>query len=338
MATIIRLNFSAYLDPHYPHLEQTRLGQLGNYLYWPQARPGQKAAALADELIVLTNSNTSAQLLAEIPPDQIKLLIHPNSGYDNFAPEYVAQAKFPIILGHQLRALAVSEFILAAIFTAYTPLPWRQAWDPQRCFPGRQLIGAQHFLLSGFGHIGQRVAQHLTRLGATVEAFDPFADAALRAAAQTDPHLRPASWDQIPWQQLTGIILAASLNPTSWHQINSAVVGKLGPQVILINAARGPLVDPDALKLFLQGEQHQAFIDTWENEPHPNFDWRHPRLHASSHVAGVYPSLGQRMLDYMAQVITDEQQLAPDDFRQKYQAEWLNLRLRHNEQGAAYLI
>ncbi len=338
MATIIRLNFSAYLDPAYPALEQAKLGKLAPYLAWPSASTTEKAAALADTAIVLTNSNTSSALLGEIPQEKIKLLIHPNSGYDNFSPSYVASAKFPMVLGHQLRATAVTEFILACVFQAFTPLPWRTSWDPQRHFPGRNLIAEEHFLLVGFGHIGSQVAQHLTALGAVIDVFDPWASEKANQAAALNPRLHPVAWEQIAWPHVTGLILAASLNPSSRHLIGPEVVGQLGSRAVLINAARGALIDPAALSLFLAGDQHYAYIDTWENEPHPAFDWHHPRLHASSHVAGVYPTLGDRMLDYLQQVITDEQQLAPTSFVQKYQAELLALRLRHDESGQAYFI
>lgn len=338
MATIIRLNFSAYLPPDYPATEQQTLAAFGKYLFWPAATAAKRAAAGADDLIVLTNSNTPSSLLEELPLPRIKLLIHPNSGYDNLAADFVRQANFDIILGHALRAPAVTEFILACVGQAYTPIPWRTAWDQQRSFPGRELIEAQHFLLSGFGHIGQRVAQILTGLGALVEVVDPFAQDRLTQAARHNPLLHPRAWPDINWGEISSIILAASLNPTSWHQINPEIVPKLGPRVTLINAARGPLIDPAALQLFLQGEQHHAFIDTWENEPRPLFDWHHPRLHASSHVAGVYPTLGKRMLDYTAQVISDFQKLDRANFQQKYQAECLQHRLRQDSQGQTYLI
>jgi phosphoglycerate dehydrogenase-like enzyme len=294
--------------------------------------------ALQNQLIVLTNSNTPSALLRQIPLTHIKLLIHPNSGYDNFDPAYVQQAKFPIVLGHPLREAAVTEYILTSLMTASSPIPWRTAWDNTRQFSGRQLMDGQKILLSGFGHIGQRLAPILGGLGAQLFICDPFQTAPLQKALEDGLKAQALAWADVPWPELDSIILAASLNPTSRHQISREVVTQLKQKVILINSARGGLIDEAALALFLEGSGHQAFIDTWENEPHPSFNWQHPRLHASSHVAGVYPELGTRQLAYLRTCLIAWQRLPFAAFEVAYQRELLHHRLQTGPGGDAFLI
>jgi len=336
---VVRLNYSAYLPADYPAQEQAMAERQGlRYLVWPQDRAAGAAAIVGQDLIVLTNSNTPEDLLRQIPLAQIKLLIHPNSGYDNFSPAYVQAAHFPIVLGHQLRAQAVTEYIMAALLAGTSPLPQQTAWDPTRQFPGRHLIAGQHIFLSGFGHIGQKVAALLATFGAHLYIYDPFKTTQIQAAIARGLPAQVLAWEQIPWPKIDAIILACSLNPTSQHQLSAAIVGQLQNQVILINSARGGLVTEEALALFLAKAGRQAFIDTWEHEPHPSFDWHHPQLQASSHIAGVYPELGLHMISYIGRCLQAWQSLTVAQFQEEWRDELLNFRLITPADGDAFLI
>ena len=57
-----------------------------------------------------------------------KLMIHPNSGYDNIPAAFVKNATYPIVLGNKIRARAVAEYTLSCLFHHMTKLKNQKDW------------------------------------------------------------------------------------------------------------------------------------------------------------------------------------------------------------------
>lgn len=145
---------------------------------------------------------------------------------------------------------------------------------------GRDLAG-QTLGLVGCGRIGRRVAEIAHALGLTVQAYDPL-------QSQLPPEVRRAPSLATLLASSDFISLHAPATPANRHLLDGAALAQAKPGAILINTARGPLVDEAALLAALDsGRLAGAGLDVWDREPpaadHPLL--RHPGVVATPHMA-----------------------------------------------------
>ena len=131
----------------------------------------------------------------------------------------------------------------------------------------------------GVGHVGSLVAQMAERLGMRVLLNDP-------------PKGIGVPLDTIA-RECDVITFHTPLTHTggypTYHLCDASFLAQCKPNALIINAARGGVVDEQAL--LASGREY--VLDTWEDEPHIDLDvLRHARL-ASMHIAG-YSVLGKR--------------------------------------------
>lgn len=151
-----------------------------------------------------------------------------------------------------------------------------------------RLLAAQTVGLIGLGHIGKRVAKLCLAFEADVIAYDPYIDQA------------PAGVTLQPLTQLLEtadiISLHTPYNPDLHHLIDAQAVARMKPGALLINAARGGLVDEEALKAALDnGRLSAAALDAFEQEPYQGPLLQCNNLILSSHVGSLARESRQRM-------------------------------------------
>src|SRR5690606_35681131 len=117
-------------------------------------------------LILLTNTHTDLRLCPELLA-RTQLIIHPNSGYDNLSKDYSLLKNIPTIIGHEIRAHAVSEWILSCFFEASITRPVHPQWDQTRQW-NRTRLKDKEVVVFGYGHIGKMVVSALRAVGTTV--------------------------------------------------------------------------------------------------------------------------------------------------------------------------
>lgn len=152
-------------------------------------------------------------------------------------------------------------------------------------YAGLELNGLELGVL-GFGRIGRRVARIAQALEMTVTTFDPFIT--WQVAAEHGVELVPSLARVLNTADI--VTLHLPLTAETHHMINAETLAAMKPGAILINAARGGLVDERALADALErGHLRGAGLDVFESEP-PAPD--HPLLHRDNvlttpHIAGA---------------------------------------------------
>jgi D-3-phosphoglycerate dehydrogenase len=146
--------------------------------------------------------------------------------------------------------------------------------------------------LVGYGAIGRIVAGILNAFGANVVAFDPYADA--DAAAREKVTILPL--DEV-LRQSHIVSIHARLTPETRHLLNAANLALLPKGAVLVNSARGDLLDYSVLPALLESGQLGALaLDVYDEEP-PGEDWplRHaPNVLMTPHLAGATRQTAER--------------------------------------------
>ncbi len=135
-------------------------------------------------------------------------------------------------------------------------------WD-RKSFEGVEMFGKRLAIL-GMGRIGTEFAKRAQAFGMTVVAFDPFLTSARAQSLKVE-------LAQTPDEALTGadvVTLHVPLTPETNHILNDARLRKMNPGALVINCARGGLVDEAvAMALIDSGHLGGIALDVYESEP-----------------------------------------------------------------------
>ncbi|MBC7541028.1 MAG: hypothetical protein H7281_19575 [Bacteriovorax sp.] len=309
--SVKRISSSPYFSKDFSTLEQETIYNLTGSDMLPL-----NSNELASVLI--TNTHTDLATISEEQLEMCQLMIHPNSGYDNFPAEFVSKVKFPIVIGNPIRANAVANYILSALLSHYSAIPNEMTWNEERKWP-RRLLSELNILILGYGHIGSILRESLVPLVAGVRIFDPF-----------------AGFPNLDLHNIDVLIPICSLNIKNRSMVNKAMLLELKEDFLLINAARGSLVDTeDLLNVLTIRPDASAVLDVFEKEPADFSQFSQIKnIFLSSHLAGVYKKIDLTTANFEAQTIFDFMKMENFEFENKYKTMILKNRL----QGQNFLI
>ena len=165
-------------------------------------------------------------------------------------------------------------------------------------------LTGKRVLLVGHGEIGQEIERMLA----------PFHVEMVRVArtARTEPPVHAVSEldNLLPRAEIVILILPSTAE--SHHLIGSRQLALMTQGALLVNAARGPVVDTDALVEALNSGRIRAALDVTDPEPLPEAHplWNCPNLLLTPHLAGSSPQFSPRALktaaDELRRYITGE--------------------------------
>lgn len=226
-------------------------------------------AVMAAEPVDAVISRTvalSAAAIASCPT--LKIISKHGVGVGNIDVAAATAHGIPVYVTPGANAQSVAELTLGLMLAAARKIPaldrelragrWTRAQD------GLQLAGRRLGLV-GFGQVGQRVAQVALALGMQVNTFDP----ALRGTSPVaGVGLCESLEALLPLSDV--LSLHIPLTPRTRGLIGAAELASLPPGAVLINTARGEVVDEAALIAALgSGALFAAGLDTMAEEPLP---------------------------------------------------------------------
>lgn len=194
-----------------------------------------------------------------------------------------------------VHAIPMAEHIIGMIlallrdFPGATRYQLQHRWAQQEIWDGnarpRELLG-QTAVLVGFGAIGRAIAQRLRGFGVHIWAVTRSGNADPALAERAFPAAQLDS--ALPHADI--VVLAAPETPETHHLIGARQLALLKPTAILINVARGSMIDEPALVAALQSRAIAAAgLDVASREPLPPESplWSLENVLITPHISGV---------------------------------------------------
>ncbi|MES2623958.1 MAG: 4-phosphoerythronate dehydrogenase [Pseudomonadota bacterium] len=166
-----------------------------------------------------------------------------------------------------------AESVVDYVFSALASLSGKKDFDWRTLSYG----------IVGCGEVGSRLAKKLLALQCRVVIYDPF----LENSHSLTPHF--AAYSEVIQQDVITFHtpITTDLPWPTYHLMGSSEIRALSPQCILINAARGAVVDNNALLDRLKEHSElQVVLDAWEGEPSINLELLKRVAISTPHIAG----------------------------------------------------
>jgi len=252
-----------------------------------------EAVKTADVLVPTVTDRIDAGLIAQAG-DQLRLIANFGNGVDNIDVASAVQrgitvTNTPGVLTDDTADMTIALILAVArrIAEGARIIPddeWA-GWSPTWML-GRRITGKRLGIV-GMGRIGQAVARRAAAFGLSIHYHNRR-----RLDARIEEKLDATYWDSL--DQMLARMDIVSVNcphtPATYHLLSARRLKLLKPDAILVNTARGEIVDESALSRMLEaGELAGAGLDVYESEPAVN-----PRLLklARQHRVVVLPHMG----------------------------------------------
>jgi glyoxylate reductase len=255
-----------------PALELLR--QQVDVTVWSEDRPVPRDELLrnvagADGLLSMLTERIDAELLDSAP--KLKVVSNMAVGYDNVDVQAATQRGIPVGNTPDVLTETTADLTFALLLSAARRLPegeryvhagkWKQ-WSPSLLL-GREVYGSTLGII-GFGRIGQAVARRAKAFGMRVQYHGGSNTDAAREIGAEERSLEDLL------RESDFVSLHVPMKPETRHLISTEQLALMKPTAILINVARGAVIDPVALFTALRSKRiFAAALDVTDPEPIP---------------------------------------------------------------------
>jgi D-3-phosphoglycerate dehydrogenase len=266
----------------------------------PGLSPGDLAKIVGDYDGMIIRSGVKITAEALTTPGKLRVIARAGVGVDNVDVPAATAAGVLVMNTPDANTISTAEHTIAMMLALLHRIPDAHAhvkegkWE-RNDYVGRQAAGRTLGIV-GLGRVGRAVAERALALQMSVIAFDPFlsGDSAMDGRVQVAKQLG----DLLP--QVDCLTLHATLTSDNKNLLGAELLSKMKKSAIVINCARGGLIDETALANALDnGTISGAAVDVFANEPPKDS----PLLKAKNLV--MTPHLGASTIEAQTAVSTD---------------------------------
>jgi D-3-phosphoglycerate dehydrogenase len=282
-------SFDVDNNPHLQHLVKAGMNIVGNNF---------KRKLTEDEIIELLGQDTVGMIAGIEPLTErvfmsakgLKAISRCGAGLDNVDLTAAKRQDITVFNTPEAPAQAVAELTMSLILAALRricqvdQLLRADRWSRMQ----GQLLAAQLVGIIGLGHIGRRVAKLCQAFDARVVAHDPYIDPTSHGV------------ELVPLKKLLAeadvISLHLPYGANTHHLLDAKAFARMKPGSIIINAARGGLIDEIALdEALISGHLGMAALDVFEQEPYRGPLIKNDKIILTSHIGSLARESRMRM-------------------------------------------
>ena len=282
-------SFDVDNNPHLQHLVKAGMNIVGNSF---------KRKLTEDEIIELLGQDTVGMIAGIEPLTErvfmsakgLKAISRCGAGLDNVDLTAAKRQDITVFNTPEAPAQAVAELTMSLILAALRricqvdQLLRADRWSRMQ----GQLLAAQLVGIIGLGHIGRRVAKLCQAFDARVVAHDPYIDPTSHGV------------ESVPLKELLAeadvISLHLPYGANTHHLLDAKAFARMKPGSIIINAARGGLIDEIALdEALISGHLGMAALDVFEQEPYRGPLIKNDKIILTSHIGSLARESRMRM-------------------------------------------
>lgn len=276
-------------------------------------------ATVADADFILALAGAVTPAVLEAARGRVRLIQLLSAGYDEMDAALAGECGLPVATNGGANAPSVAEHIILLILASYRHLVEvaamvrRGAWESSFTTSRTSYeIGGRTIGLVGMGNIGRALAQRLQGFGPTLLYHD------VRRLSEAEEQTLGLTYCDLPTllSRSDIVSLHIPLLPETRHLIGEAELALMQPTALLVNTARGEVIDEAALARALAGRKILgAALDVLTQEPPPP---GHPLLDLdncliTSHCAGpTFDSWPRRFQNGFANIARVLQGLEPE--------------------------
>ncbi|HYH74362.1 MAG TPA: NAD(P)-dependent oxidoreductase [Candidatus Saccharimonadales bacterium] len=262
-------------------------------------------ASICNTVLIRSGTHVDATTKEKMP--NLQHVVRVGVGLDNVDLAFCEQNGVAVYNAPGANAEAVAEYAVAVILLALRNIHLLERSDLETWnrfkFSGTS-IASRTVGIVGFGHIGKLLFQKLQALGCKdFLLYDPY-------VTEAPEGTRMAELDEL-LSESDVISLHLPLLPATEHIINAGKLSLLKENAILLNAARGGIVDEAAVVAALTDKQFTYIADAVEGEPQVNpalLD--QPNILITPHIASLTDDAEKAMARVAVQNLVDGKQAA----------------------------
>ncbi len=262
-----------------------------------------------DILIVRSATKVDKELINRAKKTRLKLVIRAGVGLDNIDVDYAEKNGIEVRNTPNSSCNSVAELVLGhmiglARYITIANITLREGKWNKKAYTGTELSG-KTFGIIGFGRIGKALATKVTALGMNVIFYDKY-------------YKNDDTFKYVEFEELLGKADFISLHVPG---LDKALIGEaefrlMKDGVFLINAARGGVIDENALLQALNTDKVAgAGIDVFTQEPKPNQDLcNHPKVSVTPHIGAATQEaqkrIGEEIIDIIMEFYNNQKAVA----------------------------
>lgn len=222
-----------------------------------------------DAVVVRSKPSITKPVIDAAP--HLKAIGRAGVGLDNVDVDYAKSKGIAVVNTPEASTESVAEHVFALLLSKARDISKADAALKQGKWIKKELMGTEiqgkTLGIIGFGRIGSRLGEIAQGFKMTVLAYDviDISERAQKVGAKV------VSKEEL-LEKSDFITLHVPLLPSTRHLISEKEIGKMKKGAVLINTARGGIVDEDALYTALTEKKIQACLDVFEKEPPENLD------------------------------------------------------------------